>query len=359
MDGLDCLLCRIRLSADYDFSYEVLDFRTYPYQEQTRKMIGRALTGEHQRVRAAHKQLGAVFSKCAKQFLHGRSVDLAGSHGQTVAHQDGVSTLQIGDVKPLAGLLEVPVVYDFRTADIRAGGNGAPLVPYLDWLLYRNLPVHTLTLNLGGIANLTHIQPHCRRSAVSGFDSGPGMALIDEAAKYFYGADCDRDGIFSINGSIDKKLLSRLMCHPFVSKRPPKSTGRHEFGPVYLQELLKLFPDIPGENFMRTLVAFTAKSISANITNHLKFPRDNSRLVLAGGGVKHPVLLQDLRNTLPIESIVYSGDSDPGGDLKEALLVAALAVSKIERLPANMVEVTGAGFETELGSIIRLHGQEC
>jgi len=351
MDGLDCLLCRIRLSTDYEFAYEVLDFRTYPYSDETRKLIRQALKGDHQQIEAAHHRLGAVFAASVKRFLQGRKIDLAGSHGQTVAHEDGVSTLQIGDVKPLAELLEVPVVYDFRTADIMAGGNGAPLVPFLDWLLYHNLSQHTLTLNIGGIANLTHIPPHSRRRDVSGFDTGPGMALIDEAAKYFYGTDCDQNGMFSVNGTTDEKLLSGLMHHPFVVKKPPKSTGRHEFGPAYLQKLLKLFPDIPRKNFMRTFVAFTAKSISANITNHLKFPGDNSRLVLAGGGVRHPILLQELKDALTIEEILHSGDAGPDGDLKEALLIAVLAVARLKRLPANMIGVTGARHETVLGKV--------
>lgn len=351
MDGLDCLLVDIRLSSQFAFDYKVLDFKTYPYSAETRHLIRQALEGDREKIRTAHFQLGEVFAFCVERFLEGREIDIAGSHGQTVAHEDGMNSLQIGDVTPLYDLLKVPVVHDFRTADIQAGGNGAPLVPFMDWLLYRKSARHTITLNIGGIANLTHIQPQSERISVIGFDTGPGMALIDEGAELLFGADRDDNGVFSSKGKIEEKLFKQLMNHPFIHKPPPKSSGRHEFGREYLTQLLKNYPDIPPENFLRTLVAFTAKSVSVNITKHLKFPPENSRLVLAGGGAHHPLLLQDLRKYVAIKEIILSGEAGPDPDWKEALLIAVLAVARIKNLPANMIGVTGAAKETVLGRV--------
>ncbi|MBC8479226.1 MAG: anhydro-N-acetylmuramic acid kinase [FCB group bacterium] len=355
MDGLDCLLCDIRITGNFQLEYEIIDFRTYPYAAADRKQIQSALNGDTQIIQDTSARLGQLFAEYSLDFLKGRKIDLIGSHGQTVAHNDGVSTLQIGDVTALVKNFNVPAVYDFRTADINAGGNGAPLVPFLDWLLYRNSQLDTITLNIGGIANISWIPAGGTREDVLGFDTGPGMALIDECALRFWKTPLDHDGELSAKGNIDFQLLDQLLAHEFIQKSPPKSTGRHEFGAEALESIIIQSAGIKPENLLRTLVAFTAKSISVNIRKYLKFRPVETRMILCGGGAHHPILMSDLKAFLKLSAYYKSEELGLHQDLKESLLIAVLAVARLQNIPANMPGVTGAGQTVVLGKVKRNH----
>lgn len=351
MDGLDCLLCTINLSSNYNFEYKVHDFKTMPYSNKTKQQIVKALAGDVIDIQLADTELGNIFGTLAHQFLNGRSVDLIGSHGQTVAHEDKVSTLQIGNPAPLSQMLNAPVVYDVRQADIAAGGNGAPLVPFLDWLLFRNQNQDIVTLNLGGVANLTYVPASGERDQVVGFDTGPGMGLIDECCMQFFDDSADWNGKYSRQGQINQQLLISLMNHEFLSKVPPKSTGRHEFGKDFLAHILDRFEQVSPSDLLRTLIVFTAKSVTENIIKFLNFTGYTGTLFLSGGGAHHPQLKKDLSQFLPscrVENIQETG-LDP--DAKEALLMAVLAMSHIRKLPANMISVTGASNYAILGKL--------
>lgn len=353
MDGLDCLLCSVRLTPQYQLTWSAEDFETVPYSAELRGRINRVLEGEEEDIREVHKLLGSAFAAAVSGFLNGRKVDLVGSHGQTVAHQDKVSTRQIGHPGPLYEVVRAPVVYDVRQADLTAGGSGAPLIPFLDWLLYREARKDVITLNLGGVANVSYIPASGRRDQVNGFDTGPGMGLIDECCRMVFEDTADWDGQYSRSGSVNAVVLEYLMAHPYIRRRPPKSTGLHEFGSEYLHKIMEKFPDVSAVNLLRTLVAYTAKSVTENIGKFLNLSDYNGKLILNGGGSHHPVLRQDLEAGFPKGNIENFSLPGLGPDAKEALLMAVLAVCRMQNMPGNMPSVTGASEAAILGKIYK------
>ncbi len=352
MDGLDCGLFRISITDKYCLFWELLDFDTIRYNSKVQSIIQSAHSGDLMREKIAHMALGQVFAVYVKTFLKGRKVDLIGSHGHTIAHRDGEFSIQVGDPQYLCESQQVPVVYDFRSGDIAAGGNGAPLMPYLDWLLFRDSGEYMITLNIGGMANITAISPQSQRDDIRGFDTGPGMALIDDCVREFWKKRMDEDGRLSEKGKVNENMLADLMAHPFIDKAPPKSTGRHEFSWEVIKPLIRQSETDP-EDTLRTLIRFTAKSISWNVTKHLNFPCEKTMLIVSGGGVHHPALMQDLKEAVPVKQITDSRLAGIDPDMKESLLIAVLTVSRMKNLTSNMPGVTGADKEVCLGQIYK------
>lgn len=350
MDGLDCCLCKINLTNSYILDYDIVDWKTFSYNADTKNLIQKAINNPDT-IPNADKNLGLKFSEFAVEFLNGRKVDVIGSHGQTVSHQDGVSTTQIGNPKPLFDAIGSPVIFNFRQADINADGNGAPLMPFLDWLLFRDSEYETITLNIGGIANLTHISPGALRNEVIGFDTGPGMALIDECVKLCWGEQFDQDGKYSSKGKIIPELLEQLIQNEFIHKLPPKSTGRHEFGVELVKKIFQNNPNFRKKDILRTFITLTAKSIVFNIQKHLKFSPHKTRLIISGGGKHHPILISEIQKISGITKLVNLTNFEVHQDNKEAFLMAVLAVAKIQSLPANMQCVTGSTGDVVLGDI--------
>jgi anhydro-N-acetylmuramic acid kinase len=349
MDGVDACLARIRLSSD-DLEYEILDTDTVPFDNSLRETIIDALTGNPDHVGALHFRLGKHFAEVSKDFLHGRTVDLIGCHGQTVAHRDGEYTLQIGTSAYLSQETHVPVISNFREADIAAGGTGAPLMPFLDWMLCRSKPNANVLLNIGGVANITAVQPRMDRFDVIGFDTGPGMGLIDEAANLLFDAKVDMDAQYSAKGRVNRELLDEMMAHPFIAQEPPKSTGRDVFGRHLVKQLLEKHPLEPVD-FLRTCVKFTARSIADNLRRFVDFFKEVDSLIISGGGAHHPLLMADLKEELSGWNVDTSHAIGIDPDFKEALLIAVLAVARVQNIPGNMPRVTGARDLVVLGQV--------
>jgi anhydro-N-acetylmuramic acid kinase len=349
MDGVDACLAQITLSAD-GFEYQVLDNGAAPFTKTERRAIVQSLSGSPDDVGALHFQLGEAYARVAVSFLNGRPVDLVGCHGQTVAHRDGRYTLQVGTPSHLGQALKVPVVCNFRDADIAMGGNGAPLMPFLDWLLCRHRSTASVVLNIGGVANISAIQPRMSQTEVMGFDTGPGMGLIDEAAQLLFKDTVDRDAQYSKGGNIREEVLSEVMGHPYIQRDPPKSTGRDEFGEEMVKQLVDAF-SIPPADLLRSLVRFSARSIASNIHCFVDFHTAVDTLIVSGGGVHHPLLMADLEAEHPGWKVVTSQELGIDPDFKEALLMAVLAMAHVERIPANMPRVTGARTPVILGQI--------
>ena len=353
MDGLDCGLFDISLNSDYELDFSCREFMIFPYSEYIRESIRNSLEGDEVVIKDAGKILGEEFTAISEEFIKGRRIDLIATHGQTVAHNDGVSSLQIGDPQSLYEKFQVPVVYDFRQADIDAGGNGAPLMPFLDWLLFKNTGKDTITLNLGGVANLSFIPKSGKRNEVIGFDTGPGMALIDECCEEFYGELIDRDGVHAKQGKVNEEILSELMAYEFIQKSPPKSTGRNEFGKGLVKSIIKNYSQTSPDDLIRTFSIFTAKSIAENLNKYLNFNISDVRMIVSGGGIHHLVLMKDIQKYTRISEFRTVDNYGIQFDSKEALLMAVLGVANIQKMTANMPTVTGAKKMVVLGSLIQ------
>ena len=271
MDGIDCGLFDISLSPQYKLEWSCVDFITFSYRNNVRQSIINALSKGDKYISIANEILGNEFVHKSIKFLNGRNIDLISSHGQTIAHIDGESTLQVGNPEILYKYFKVPVVFNIRQADIQVGGNGAPLMPFLDWLLFKEEDQDVITLNLGGVANISFIPASGNPKKVIGFDTGPGMALIDECCKMYYADPLDRNASHAKEGIVNETILSELMNHEFIHKSPPKSTGRHEFGSGLLYHILNKYPKTSPDNLVRTFCAFTAKSIAKNLYKFLNF----------------------------------------------------------------------------------------
>lgn len=352
MDGLDCGIFEISLSSDYVLSWECIDFNSISYSKNMHYLINMALEGNLDCIRSVDNQIGKEYLSITEKFINGRSIDIIASHGQTISHVDGVSTLQIGDVKYLREANKIPVISNFRQADIKVSGNGAPLMPFLDWLLFKKNNKDTITVNLGGIANISYIPKSGIRNEVLGFDTGPGMALIDEGCKLYFGERMDKDGMHAKLGRVIDKVLIELLTHKFIQKIPPKSTGRHEFGRGLAEKIISKYSEISPEDMIKTFCVFTANSIADNIMKYLNLSTSDYILIISGGGVNHPVLMEEIQSCLISSNIITSDDIGINPNMKESLLIAVLGVAKFINIPANMPTVTGAKEMVVLGDIL-------
>ncbi|MGH7556163.1 MAG: anhydro-N-acetylmuramic acid kinase, partial [Longimicrobiales bacterium] len=337
-----------------------------PYTSEQRHEIHEAIvSGGAAGLCMLHARLGewlaaATLDACERAGLRIDEVDLIGSHGQTVWHvppENGRrgATLQLGDPATIAERTGVPVVSDFRSRDVAAGGQGAPLVPWIDRTLF-SLPGRARILqNIGGMANLTRVPPRGANEPLLAFDTGPGNALIDAAVELATDGreTFDRDGRRAAAGTIDETLLAELLAHPYFEREPPKSTGRELFGKPFVEALVArahTSGDAVWANLVATLTAFTARTI-VDAVRRWVLPRGADELVVTGGGARNPALMRMLRESLaPLP--VMSGDEigiDP--DAKEALAFAALAWAHAQGIPGNVPEATGASGPRLLGSL--------
>jgi anhydro-N-acetylmuramic acid kinase len=306
--------------------------------------------------------------------------ELIGCHGQTLYHQ-GVAapflgrklavTWQTGEGAVVAARTGLPVISDFRTADMAAGGNGAPLVPYLDYLLYRDPKIGRIALNLGGIANLTAIPAAASLNQVVAFDTGPGNMLIDALAEQLFGQPCDRDGKIAASGRVLEDALNRFLNDAFFREKPPKTTGREQFGREFAREFLhgcrpgttKARPKISAtkseagaiekRDVIATATALTARSIGMAIERFV-LPKGNfSELIVSGGGAKNPTLMAWLDNELGQMGlrVRFSDEFGIPSSAKEAVAFAVMAYETWNRRPSNVPSATGAKRAVVLGKI--------
>ncbi len=302
----------------------------------------------------------AVVEACKLSSISLDRLDLVGSHGQTIYHQatrttlydrSVASTLQIGEPSLIAARTGAPVVADFRPADMAVGGQGAPLVPYVDYLLYRHPSKGRVALNIGGIANLTAIPAGKSSDSVFAFDTGPGNMVIDALVSQFsVGAvTFDRDGRMAASGRVQHRLLAELMQETYLKRSPPKSCGREQYGPQFVSELLD--DGLPAEDLVATVTAFTVASIADAIDNLVAPRMQVDELIVSGGGIKNPEILRRLREQLRRVQIRRSNELGIDSDAKEAIAFAALAYESWHRRPANLPSATGATQSVILGKL--------
>ncbi len=292
-------------------------------------------------------------------------VDLVGCHGQTLYHQGDKrlflgrkvsTTWQTGEGAIIAARVGVPVVSDFRPADMAAGGKGAPLVPYLDYLWFRDAQMGRIVQNIGGIANLTAIPPRARPERLLAFDTGPGNMVIDAVTRKLFGRQFDPDGKIASTGAVLDAVVDTVMKRQFFRSKPPKTAGREEFGREFVQEFLRLCGRARKQDVVATATALTARSI-AQAVGRFAIPTDakNSfrELIVSGGGSRNATLVAMLAEQLaPMGIIVrFSDEFGLPSEAKEAVAFAVLAYETWNRRPSNVPSATGASRAVVLGKI--------
>ena len=365
LDGVDAALVEIS-GVDESTDVKLRSFVTVPMPVDTRKRIEAACDPERSSSRllcSLNFELGQLFSRAVEAASAAAGVadsDLAfvASHGQTVWHElypaEGLcaGTLQLGEPAVIAREHGVCVVSDFRKADMAAGGQGAPLVPFSEKILYGDAKRNVVLLNLGGIGNVT-VLPHDNVSGVFAFDTGPGNMMIDEACKRLFGKPFDAGGAIARRGAVSEGLLDELMGNPFLAKEPPKSTGREVFGAGSMDRLLSSNSNLVPEDIVRTLTEFTSASVADACTRYV-VPRVHGkidRLVVGGGGAHNPVVLEGIARRLPQTEVMTQEDLGFSSDAKEAVAFAILGNQTLHGRPSNVPTATGAAGPAVLGNI--------
>ena len=368
VDGIDVALVEIQ-GEGFQQTVEPRAFHSIPYEPAVREAIFSVTnTKAHVgRVSQVHFLLGRVYGQavryaCRQSGIALAELELIGSHGQTVYHQPVesetggqlvTSTLQIGEPALIAELTGAPVVADFRPADMAAGGEGAPLVPYVDYLLLRDRSRGRVALNIGGIANVTAIPPGGEPEQVIAFDTGPGNMIMDALAQRFSQGKSkfDRGGRLASEGKVDRGLLDQLSRDSYFQQPPPKSTGREKFGEPFLKPFLHA-PLSPADA-MATANAFTAETIARALQRFVAPKMRIDEVIASGGGVQNPELVRRLRDALDPTLLRASADLGIDSDAKEAIAFAILAYESFHGRPANLPSATGARHPCVLGKVCR------
>ena len=373
VDGVDAALIRISGSGR-ETKVELLKAIEQPISNTLRQRVLALSHGEGsaEEVSKVSVAIAEVFVE-AVEALGASKVDVIASHGQTISHTPNTglpppppssgepvygATLQIGSAAVMAQRLGVPIVSDFRSADVAVGGQGAPLVPYADWCLLTHPTKARAIQNIGGIGNVTFLPPNATQDQVIGFDTGPGNMLMDRAAQWATDGQLryDREGQLALAvKEPDYELLEWLLEHPFLAQKPPKSAGREEFGEACFDLVLK--HALPRSarvmqsksNLLRTLTWFTALSIQDAYERHL--PRMPDEVIIGGGGARNPALMAFLRSKFDPIPVLTHEDVGMNGDAKEALAFCVLANETLLGTPANLPSVTGATRQVTLGSV--------
>lgn len=361
LDGVDYALCNV--SAD---GVKLLELWSADFPKTLQRRLQLTARGEAKSWELAqlHHDLGRFYATAAQRHPTARRAQLVGLHGQTVFHHPRPTrpaTLQLGEPAYLAESLRVPVVSNFRVADLAAGGQGAPLATLFHQVVFARRGQHVCVNNLGGISNVTSLD--WRRGVqprVLAFDTGPANVLIDLAMRHFTGGcqSCDRDGQLAAQGKVCGPLLKRWLRHPFFRKEPPKSTGRELFGEKFLQpalaEMRRLRLTPP--DFLATLTEFTARSIALNYRLHL--PAAPGWVVVCGGGADNLTLFSRMLSALVAEGLrtglVFSRAFGWSAQAIEAAAFALLAWRRWHGLPGNLPQTTGAKRAVLCGQITSL-----
>src|SRR5882757_8244505 len=374
-DGVDVALCRIAAGPGDAPRVKLLGHAAFPYPKAVRAAVLAAMDAKAASVADLSRlnwRLGEIYAECVEKTAtkFGVKVGLVGCHGQTVYHQgaaakylgkDARCTWQMGEASVIAERLRVPVVSDFRPADMAAGGQGAPLVPMLDYAVFRAARVSRVLQNLGGIGNLTAIPAGASADAVMAFDTGPGNMVIDACMARLFGKAFDRGGALARRGSVLRPVVDRVLEGGYFSALPPKSCGREEFGEAFVSGFVDACLSAGGsyEDVVATATALTAESVLAAYRSfvwaHLgtAAPLAKIEYVVAGGGAKNATLMGMLREGLEPLGVKVKLMEELGipSQAKEGVAFALLAWLTWHRRPGNVMAATGAVRPVVLGKV--------
>jgi anhydro-N-acetylmuramic acid kinase len=373
VDGIDVALVRIGPSiTDNAARAHLENFAAIPFPAAVRAEVLRIAEGTGvttAEISQLNFRLGRLFAEaalraCRKFRVPTRRISLIGSHGQTIFHQGRpsrffgrsiASTLQIGEPAVIAAITGITTVGDFRPADIAVGGQGAPLVPFGDYLLYRDARRGRAVLNIGGIANVTIIPKAAPPRAVLAFDTGPGNMVVDALVRHFTRGrrSYDAGARMASQGRLLPALLDTLFGEKYFRQPPPKSAGREQYGQAYVEKILawgRRHRASP-EDLVRSATVFTALSISAALHRWV-LPRTSiAQLIVSGGGARNPLILAQLSAALGGIEVTATDALGLPGDAKEAFIFALLADETLRGRPANLPSATGASRPAILGKI--------
>ena len=352
---------------------ELVGHAAFPYPPHVRRAILSAMNAKSVSVAdlsRLNSLLGELYADAVlatqKQFR--LKADLVGCHGQTLYHQGEaqrflgrrvITTWQTGEAAIIAARVGGPVISDFRPADMAAGGKGAPLVPYLDYLWFRDPKIGRIVQNIGGIANLTAVPAAASPDKLLAFDTGPGNMVIDAVMQELFGKPFDRDGKIAASGEVIERVLRQILRQSFFRAKPPKTAGREEFGREFVRAFLRSCGRAPKQNIVATATALTARSIANAIYNfviHKSHGQGSSQyreIVLSGGGARNATLVTMLAEQLAPLGIVsrFSDEFGLPSDAKEAVAFAILAYETWHHRPSNVPSATGARRPAILGKI--------
>jgi anhydro-N-acetylmuramic acid kinase len=372
-DGINVALVQMSARGRGRPRHTLLGHEEYPFPAPVRRAILSTMNAESARVADLARLnflLGELYAEAVAKTArkHHVKIDLVGCHGQTLFHQGApqrflgrkiVVTWQTGEGAIIAERLGIPIVSDFRPADIAAGGKGAPLVPFADYLFYLDRRRNRIAQNIGGIANLTAIPAGASLRQLIAFDTGPGNMVIDAVMEELYGRRYDRDGKVAASGRALDGVIARLLRARFFRQKPPRTAGREEFGREYVGQFLQLCRSASKPDVVATATALTARSI-ADAVERFVVPRFDARrepasrqMIVSGGGAKNPTLIAMLRDAIaPLGiSLHFSDEFGLPAEAKEAVAFALLAHETWHRRPSNVPAATGAKRATILGKI--------
>lgn len=366
LDGIDVAIIDISGSG-FKAKINVLTSHSVPYPRKIREALmavsnTSALTGDISRLNFL---LGELYAEALEETAERGeipldTIKLIGCHGQTIFHEGQgaqylgkkvASTFQIGESSVITERLGIDVISNFRERDVAAGGKGAPLVPYLDYMLMRHRGRGRVAVNIGGIANLTAIPPNTNTERVIAFDTGPGNMVIDQLISRITsgGQHFDKDGTTAAAGVPDPKLLAKLLRDKYFRAKPPKTAGREQYGAEFVSKLLDT--ELSSEDLVATATALTAESIALGVRNFILPEMRVDEVFVSGGGTHNPTLMRMLRKALEPIPVMETSEVGLDVDAKEAIAFAVMAYETAHARPSNVPFATGAKRSVVLGKL--------
>lgn len=369
LDGIDAALMEIEghgLSASANLRHFITLPFPAPVAEELAVMVAGQQGGSAQiclmSFRLGRLYADACLELCSRAGVAPSQIDLVGCHGQTVWHQPEAveyagapvrGTLQIGEPAEIAQALGCPVVSDFRVRDMSAGGQGAPLVPYTDYILYRSPDQSIALQNLGGIGNITYIPKGACLEEVIAFDTGPGNMVIDSVVKILTGAAMDAGGLLALSGTPSQALVAHIRAaeEDYLSRRPPKTTGRERYTAAFARDIISRGHDLglPDRDIVASVTLYTALSIRLGLEGHC--PGLPARLIVSGGGSHNKAIMGFIAGQLPGCTVLSAQQAGINTDAKEAAAFAILANERVFASPNNAPAATGARHPVVMGKV--------
>jgi anhydro-N-acetylmuramic acid kinase len=353
-DGIDAVMVRLQ-SVSRRHTPRVLAHVHRAYPSRLRDDLLEPQKLDVRRLTELHFLLPRLYAKAVCAMPGWRRAAVCGAHGQTLWHAPPPArpacTLQIGSSAVLAQVLGIPVVGDLRGADVAVGGQGAPIVPFAHWFFTPAPACPRLVVNFGGICNLTYVTK--RVDGVLAYDVGPGMMLSDAFAQRTTGGrlDYDRNGELSRSGRVVESLVAQIAAHPFVLRRPPKSTGREDFGRHFFEPLFQRYRRERPADVARSLLVATASILRRSVERDRRMNAEVGEVLLSGGGGKNPVLADEVQARFPRAKVRVAVDGVFAPEHHEAAAMALIAARTAARLPSSLPAVTGAPWPVILGHV--------